>query len=143
VSSTYYALFHFLIDKTCRTIIGTRHDLSGYRYVLGRGFNHGTMMRVCRAFSRGALPPGVRRGLPSAFTVPTEIRSIAETFVVLQELRHGADYDLSETFVRADVLAQVAKVEQALRRFREVRNMPAPRFFLGCLLTWNTRAGRR
>lgn len=26
VSSAYYALFHFLVDQSCRAAIGTQHD---------------------------------------------------------------------------------------------------------------------
>lgn len=143
VSSTYYALFHYLVDKACRTIIGTHQDRSSYRYVLGRGFDHGTMKNACRSFSGGTLSAAVQRGLPPGFTVCPELRSVAETFVASQERRHRADYDLSETFNRADVLAHVADADQALQRFEQIQTLAETRFFLGCLLAWSVLSGRR
>ena len=35
VSSTYYALFHLLVDEACRIQIGTRHNQAPFRQVLG------------------------------------------------------------------------------------------------------------
>ncbi|HET6386018.1 MAG TPA: hypothetical protein VFJ58_21715 [Armatimonadota bacterium] len=70
VSAAYYALFHFLVDQSCRAMIGTQHPKAPYRQVLGRAFNHATMKKACKSFSGGALRAGVSKGLPPPSQCP-------------------------------------------------------------------------
>src|SRR3972149_2487958 len=142
ISAAYYALFHFLIDQSCRNIIGTQHAQAPYRYVLGRAFAHSTMRAACESFSGGTLKQGAQKGLPPSFTVPPEIMDIADTFVALQEKRHSADYDLSERFGRSEVLADVREVEAVTKRIKSLPNSDEKKFFLACLWAWRTLASR-
>ena len=80
VSSTYYALFHLLVDEACRIQIGARHNQAPFRQVLGRAFIHGVMKDACKPFGGGTLKKGVVKGLPSSFAIPMEIRQLADTF---------------------------------------------------------------
>jgi uncharacterized protein (UPF0332 family) len=142
ISATYYAVFHFLVDQSCRTIIGTQQDKSAFRHVLGRAFVHSDMKAACESFSGGTLKKGASKGLPSGFGIPKEIRHIADTFVELQSKRHAADYDLTERFNRADVLYSRMKAKTAIRRFKQLKKSDAKKFFLVCLLVWKTLANR-
>jgi hypothetical protein len=142
VSATYYGLFHALTDEACRLMFGASHADTPYRHVLGRAFTHGAMKQACAAFAGGTLKAAVAKGLPPAFSVPVEVRKLADTFVDLQEKRHAADYDRTESFRRLDVLALVEDVEANLNAFAGLATSSEKKFFLVCLLAWTTLAGR-
>lgn len=138
VSSAYYALFHHLVEHSCRCILGTSSDRRPYRNVLARAFEHGTMAKACKSFAGGTLPPNVRAKLPGAFQISVELRTTAEMFVNAQEWRHEADYDLSAAYSRSEVLAMINSVEQAISRFLHVLAGVETKFFLACLLAWGS-----
>jgi len=137
VSAAYYSLFHFLVDQSCRAIIGAQHQQAAYRHVLGRAFAHGTMKKACESFERGRLQAKVSKGLPATFTVPAEVRSLARAFIDLQQKRHLADYDLTERFTRSDVLRATQEVERVITSFRRLAVSNEKRFFLACLWAWS------
>ena len=110
-------MFHLLVDEACRVQIGAQHNQAPFRQVLGRAFAHGVMKDACKSFGGGTLKKGVAKGLPAGFTIPEEIRELAETFVDLQEKRHLADYDLTERFKRSDVLWLIEQVERRVEDF--------------------------
>jgi hypothetical protein len=136
ISSTYYAVFHLLVDEACRIQFGTQHTEAPFRQVLGRAFVHGVMKDACKSFGGGTLKKGVTKGLPTGFTVPNEIRGLADTFVDLQDNRHLADYDLTERFKRSDVLFLIAEVRKQIENFRNLPPSNEKRFFLACLWAW-------
>jgi hypothetical protein len=142
VSSAYYALFHGLIDQTCRLVLGTRQSDAPFRHVLGRAFTHGTMKQACTAFAGGTLKASVAKGLPAGFAVPSEVRAVARTFIAMQEQRHAADYDRTEQFQRSGVVFLVAQVDRNLNAFLDLAPSIEKNFFLTCLLAWGTLAGR-
>lgn len=142
VSAAYYALFHALVDEACRLILGGSHAEAPFRHALGRAFTHGAMKQSCAAFGGGTLKASVTKGLPASFSIPAEVRRIANSFVRLQEQRHNADYDRSERFRRSDVLRFVDQAEAALNAFAGLPSSSERKFFLACLLTWTTLAGR-
>ena len=51
---------------------------------------------------------------------PRQIAQFAATFVVAQEQRHTADYDPASRFTRAQVLALITSVEQAIADYKGV-----------------------
>lgn len=142
VSSTYYALFHLLVDEACRIQIGARHNQAPFRQVLGRAFVHGVMKDACKSFGGGTLKKGVAKGLPSGFAISPEIRRLATTFVDLQDGRHLADYDLTERFKRSDVLTLVEQVKQNIQDFTKLPSSNEKSFFLACLWAWKELANR-
>ena len=142
ISSTYYALFHLLVDEACRVQIGSLHNQAPFRQVLGRAFAHGVMKDACKSFGGGTLKKGVAKGLPAGFAIPVEIRELAETFVDLQESRHLADYDLTERFERSDVLSLIHLVEGRIQAFTQLASSNEKRFFLACLWAWKELANR-
>lgn len=142
ISSAYYAVFHLLVDEACRIQFGTQHNDTPFRHVLGRAFAHGVMKDACKSFGGGTLKKGVAKGLPAGFTVPAEIRELADTFVDLQDNRHLADYDLTERFKRSDVLVLIAEVRNQIENFRNLVPSNEKRFFLACLWAWKELANR-
>lgn len=142
VSAAYYGLFHSLVDAACRVILGSQHSQIAYRQVLGRAFTHGAMKQACVSFYGGALKAGAAKGLPATFVAPVEVRTIARTFVDLQQRRQLADYDLTERFTRSDVLGLIEQAETAIRKFEQAPVSIERKFFLACLLAWDTLAKR-
>jgi hypothetical protein len=100
------------------------------------------MREACTTFAGGTLKAAASRGLPATFSIPIEIRDVAGTFANLQDRRHLADYDRTERFRRSEVLALIDQVELALETFAGLPPSTEKHFFLVCLLTWNTLAGR-
>ena len=90
VSSTYYAVFHFLTNQACRAAIGAQHDQAPFRHVLTRAFAHNTMKAACVSFAGGTLKTSVSKGLPPTFAIAPEVKQVAATFIDLQEKRHMA-----------------------------------------------------
>jgi hypothetical protein len=76
------------------------------------------------------------------FTIPEEIRQLADNFVDLQDYRHLADYDLTERFKRSDVLALIAEARKYSENFRNLAPSNEKRFFLACLWAWKELANR-
>jgi len=146
VSSAYYALFHFLVDEVCCAIMGTQHSQQGYRYALARSFVHTTMKAACASFGSTQLPDTVVKSLPKnaggKYIVPAAIKNICQTFKELQFIRHQADYDLSERFLRSEVLVLIQEVEQKIQAFSAVPPSNDRQFFLVSLLAWKEMANR-
>jgi hypothetical protein len=142
VSAAYYALFHFLVEQSCRNAIGGQHERAPYRHVLGRAFGHATMRDACKSFAGGTLKDTVKKGLPRTFSIPSQVSDIARNFVELQDVRHLADYDLTEKFIREDVLTLVQLAETAIGEFSAAPDSNEKTFFLACLWAWGT-LGRR
>ncbi len=142
VSAAYYAIFHYLVDQSCRAIMGAHHAQRGYRQALARGFVHSTMKAACASFAGSQLPKAVAKPLPNTFAVDREIRAIATTFSELQQKRYLADYDLSERFKRSEVLTLIEQVEDELDQFDRVSASDGRQFFLACLLAWKEIANR-
>jgi uncharacterized protein (UPF0332 family) len=143
VSAAYYALFHSLIDHACRAMLGTSMKLRPYRDALARAFQHGAMNGACELFARPELRKKRKKLLPSGLSVHPDLRSVAQAFRDAQEKRHLADYDRTQKFTRSEVLALVRDVDDAMSSFTRIRGQPETRFFLTCLLAWQTLAHRR
>lgn len=92
-SAAYYALFHFLIDKSARLIVsGAGPDRRTLRQTASRAFNHSQMLKVSKAF--GGTGDNKWKSLFAGET-PADLATVASTFADLQLARHEADYDLS------------------------------------------------
>ena len=132
VSSAYYALFHFLVDRACRSLLGggTRHKPA--RLILGRGFVHGAMAQASRSFSGGNLP----RWFNWATPIPAGLREIASAFTTLQDERHRADYDMARPLTRSQAANFVQLAAAAIAGWPAVRDDGAAQLYLACLLSW-------
>ena len=80
--------------------------------------------------------PNQLADLTGGVQVPTDLQSIAATFVALQDVRHQADYNVRRTFGRLEVMNLVNRVDQAFQLWRTLRTDPAARMYLAALLLW-------
>jgi len=90
----------------------------------------------------GTLKVTVAKGLPPTFSIPVEIKDVAEKFGQLQQWRQLAEYDRTERFLREDVLGLVAQAEVAVDTIESLASSMEKKFFLVCLLAWGTLVGR-
>lgn len=103
VSTAYYALFHTLAKDAADMLVGVgsnRPD-KAWRQVY-RSLQHGEAKAACRLL--GNNNPGF----------PQPLVDCANTFVILQEERHSADYASDFRATRADALDAIARAEQAI-----------------------------
>jgi len=66
-----------------------------------------------------------------------QLTEIAATFVRLQEARHQADYDLTQTFERIQVAGCVDRARLAIAKWKAIKNNPNTNVFLAALLIHN------
>ncbi|MGB6687604.1 MAG: hypothetical protein WBE76_07155 [Terracidiphilus sp.] len=133
LSTSSYALFHFLIREAVKQI-GPNLTDDNYNRVY-RWFDHGAMYRVARMFSEDLVR------IPNSKDVliqnnDTRIEFVAQHFADLQELRHSADYDPGAMFLRADVLQNIDFLESVFSVWPTVRSTPEGNAFLLSLLMW-------
>ena len=131
ISTAYYALFHMLINDGALKLVPS--SPVWLRDQAQRAFTHGEMRSACEAFSRSSktyshllVPP-----------LESELQSVAAAFVELQQLRHAADYELSQTFDRVNVLEAIELAKTAMADWNKVRNTPNSNVFLAALLLHN------
>jgi uncharacterized protein (UPF0332 family) len=137
VSSAYYAVFHFLVDQACRSLLGSNAGRTSLRNILSRGFEHGQMKELSKSFASGTLPLWMRKTAPE-LTIPADLRFIAETFVMLQEQRHKADYNLSVRLARSETEELIASAREAIALWPVIADDDATRLYLAGLLCWKT-----
>ena len=103
VNRTYYALFHALAIIAADAATGkkarTRRDPAWTH--TARALDHRTARDECGRIAR--------RGLLSA-----GVSQFAQTFVKMQALRHGADYDDYSRYTRAQVRGWIVEAERAI-----------------------------
>ncbi|HEV3270697.1 MAG TPA: hypothetical protein VGZ93_00780 [Candidatus Methylacidiphilales bacterium] len=114
-STAYYALFHFLADKVTRTLAGATNDVVEVRTWLARALEHSTMSKVCKFFGNANDKNFKSFASKLNFTSQRDLEKIARAFVELQELRHSADYDLSEPITRAEADSAVKQTENVFK----------------------------
>ena len=104
-STAYYAMFHALCRNCADSFIGkTRSQRSQRAWIqVYRAVNHGHAGQQCKNL-----------GMMKKF--PRGIEDFAILFTTLQERRHQADYDISRTFTRNDVLMAINSAEVAINK---------------------------
>ena len=111
VSAAYYAMFHALARCCADTLVGTspaRRNRQAWRRTY-RALEHGFAKNQCA--NQSAL-----------HVFPPQIQRFGELFVIMQQLRHAADYDPDpdpETdFDRSHILQLIAETSRAITSFQ-------------------------
>jgi hypothetical protein len=107
VSTTYYALFHFVLDEGSRALIGTSGDLLRRRRTFARMFSHAGIKASLEKVRGQNVDPSVAdllrpRGIAAGPVAPPGFaRNLAIAFSDAQAKRHDADYDLNKLISEA------------------------------------------
>jgi uncharacterized protein (UPF0332 family) len=130
VSTGYYALFHLLVDEASRLFTGGGQP-ERVRAFVARSFQHTTMKEASERVRTGSL----FAELSGLGRVPEDLRTVARVFVSLQQARHEADYDLSASFKRSEVLRLLKQVRLAFDSWQRVRHQATAKAYLAALLS--------
>lgn len=124
ISTSYYALFHFILDEVSLRVVGTGNDLRIRRRILARTLTH-TGVKIALDKVRGAsaelsvaefLRPG--GGQATDVAVPAFVQNIAKAFADAQAKRHDADYDLNKSLSEVDARLLRARVRRVIAAWR-------------------------
>lgn len=140
ISTSYYALFHFLLEEFTARTVGTGPDVLKRRRIVSRVFNH----RGMKAAFRKVQGPALDTALQDFFDVPAAppfVRRLAETFIRAQEQRHEADYDLNANLSELDARVLIVSVRQVVGAWQH-QNSPAERDFKQALALFMLLEGR-
>lgn len=133
VSASYYALFHLLSFESAQSFA------KGFEFQarISRTLNHGDMKKVSALFANDKLPKSVQPpGGVGSFTIPADLKTVANTFVELQQARHEADYDLTRSFRRGEADNFYLKAKEAFAAWERVKRTDEARLYLACFLLW-------
>lgn len=111
ISAAYYALFHTLASECANLLVGSRSSTPtrmAWRQAY-RSLDHGQIRRQCTE----RRPRRVLRRFPQA------VQDFADQLVKMQRLRHLADYDPLERFVRSEVSQLVEQTESVIAEFKQ------------------------
>jgi uncharacterized protein (UPF0332 family) len=108
VSTAYYALFHLLTTASVANWKKVRQ-----RAALARVFEHRKMNDACTKTRSKQFPN------PHHASV-RHLRTVANTFIQLQQFRHTADYDNSKNWTRTEVLAHVELAAAAFDSWSDI-----------------------
>lgn len=146
ISTSYYSLFHFLIEEATRMAVGTAHDLVELRQFAGRAFVHGKMKNVCDEFTKRQPSNHLLRPFwpRMGVNLDADLRTVVENFIELQELRHGADYDLARTFTRQQAETAADQSRDAFDAWSRLKtnHQTLAQFFALSLMLWPGLSGR-
>jgi len=129
ISTSYYALFHFLLEEAATRVVGAGNNLRIRRRILARTFTHsgvkaaldkvrgGTAEAPVADFLRVA---GVQAG--GAANVPQFVRTLARAFADAQAKRHDADYDLNKPLILVDARLLHSRIERAIAGWRNAKS---------------------
>ena len=122
VSTAYYALFHSLIEEACANWARPEQHTA-----LARMFVHGIMLgaSASRIQKHKRAPSG---------SVEHRLYLVAEAFYQLQQERHEADYDLSDTYSADDVKLALDLAVGAFENWSTIRNEQIAHDYLFSLL---------
>ena len=118
VSTAYYALFHLLIDQA----VGN-WGIERQRSILARTFDHGKMKSICEDYVKSFYSSGQ----PSS---GVQLKSVAQTFVHLQEKRHTADYDNAFVWSRTNAIGAIDLVRAAFSDWQAIRSQDTAQDYL-------------
>ncbi len=138
ISTSYYALFHFLLDEVGARIVGTHNALRRRRRILSRTLTH-RGIRTTLDKVRGAQvdasvedflgSPGVAAG-PGAS--PPFVQNLANAFADAQAKRNDADYDLNKPLSELDARLLIERTHLVIAGWRAT-NTAADRDFKNAL----------
>lgn len=128
ISTTYYSLFHFLLDEVGLRVVGAGNDLRIRRRILARTVSH-TGLKAALDKVRGATveasvadflrPAGAGSG---NVAVPVFVQNLAKAFADAQAKRHDADYDLNKSLSEVDARLLRARVKRVIAVWRSANS---------------------
>jgi len=114
VSTAYYAVFHMLCGAMAEIFVPA--NLPKSRALFYRSPDHKKTKERCKRLGQNPLHSEERSFFGFA-AFSSELRTFANTFVLLQELRHRCDYDPEYKLSKAQAQQAVDDATQAIGSF--------------------------
>jgi hypothetical protein len=134
ISTSYYALFHFLLEEAGKRLVGSHNDLRRRRHIFIRTLTHaGTKAALERVRGRNvdAIVEDFFRAPANAagpVAVPLFVQNLARAFFDAQAKRHDADYDLNKQLSERDASRLNRRVFRVISAWQPA-NSPTERDF--------------
>lgn len=132
VSSAYYAVFHHILTAASDEFVGKGLRTDARYNLVYRSIDHAAVRRTCLEAARPVPSAKFQNYLPAEGFEPA-IRSFANIFVRLQELRHQADYDPSQSMTSVDGMFSIYLAQNAIAEF-DASSVEGKRLLLTILL---------
>lgn len=116
ISTSYYALFHFLLDELGKKVVGTSNNLRIRRRILARAVTH----QGARLALEKIKGPRLDNSVSAFFGVPAPPFAVdlARAFADAQTKRLDADYDLNKPLSEADARLLRLRVRRIIKNWR-------------------------
>jgi len=111
VSTAYYAAFHALCRGAAEAFVPANRKKS--RVLFYRSLEHRRAKDACRKLGQNPLPPS-KKTFFGVLAFSNGLRSFANKFVLLQELRHRCDYDSEYKTTKVQAQEAVDNAAQAI-----------------------------
>jgi hypothetical protein len=117
ISTSYYAIFHFLLEESASRTVGVGPALLRRRRIVARIVSHRGLKRTLGKVGGGAIADDLRDyfGVPVA---PGFMRTLARAFLRAQDLRLEADYDLNASVSEATARVLIDDIEAAIQAWQ-------------------------
>lgn len=122
ISTSYYALFHFLSQECGAKIVGTQAGLLGRRRIFARVLTHGGMKAGFDRIRGVTLHSSVIAyfGVPAS---PVFARDTAKLFIQAQDQRHQADYDLNASLIETEARLLIDRIDDNILAWQRARTV--------------------
>lgn len=135
ISTSYYALFHFVLEEVGLRVVGTHNDLRARRRMLSRAISHKGMKTTLDKVRGTNVHDSVQdflrpTGIPAPAPVPSPqfARNLANAFIDAQTKRHDADYDMNKALSELDARLIRSRVQRVISAWSAAKT-PADRDF--------------
>jgi hypothetical protein len=134
ISTSYYALFHFVLDEVGVRVVGSHNDLRRRRRILSRTVTHKgiktTLDKVRGAHVDASVEDFLRSpgAAPGPLAAPVFVRNLANAFIDAQAKRHDADYDMNKPLSELDARLLRTRARRVIAMWRTA-NTAADRDF--------------
>jgi len=131
VSTAYYALFHALCGHAAGTFVA--QNVPKARTLFYRSLEHGKCKERCKKLGQNPLQTKEKAFFArGAFGAP--LRTVANSFVELQEWRHNCDYDPDYKIAKVEALQAVDEARNAIAELKAANAVERSQFLAYLLL---------
>lgn len=132
VSTAYYSLFHLLCAEGSGLLAPNVDEATRHR--VQRWFDHAAMKETCGKFLASPLAKPLSDLIGQ--TASADLQRVARNFIVLQNARHLADYDMSWQLNRPQTLQYVQQAQDARDAWLRIRKSGEANVFVLSIFLW-------
>ena len=127
ISTTYYALFHFILDETGKLVVGATNDVKTRRRLLTRTVAHKSIRTALDRVKGNTVDQQFSdffryKAVVATPVPPRFVREMARVFLDAQSKRHDADYNLQEALSARDAVLLHRRVRQVIGLWRDAKS---------------------